>query len=213
MKLVHVQDVKHPISLYLYDTPGNISDIKETAAMFPNIDIVFLVFNGDIILDKDFQSDERVNIIQEYKKYATDNLKRYRKMPSQIQENQLIGTDTKKVIPSPPPNDIEERKGNDLDESAMTPLHSNGKPKQGSEINEEIEKYPKFTYIFTHKDKIKSKGIYYEGESNRIIEDMIKNGIISKSNDIISSKSHTDVHVLFKNEIQLKARADVLFKT
>ena len=138
MKLVHVQDVKHPISLYLYDTPGNISDIKETAAMFPNIDIVFLVFNGDIILDKDFQSDERVNIIQEYKKYATDNLKRYRKMPSQIQENQLIGTDTKKVIPSPPPNDIEERKGDDLDESAMTPLHSNGKPKQGSEINEEI---------------------------------------------------------------------------
>eukprot|EP00826_Nyctotherus_ovalis_P022831 TRINITY_DN1762_c0_g1_i25.p3 TRINITY_DN1762_c0_g1~~TRINITY_DN1762_c0_g1_i25.p3 ORF type:complete len:110 (-),score=33.54 TRINITY_DN1762_c0_g1_i25:73-402(-) len=98
----------------------------------------------------------------------------------------------------------------ELDESAITPLHQSAKPPS---TDEEVEEYPKIVYLFTHRDKIDAKGARNKEVVNKNIEKLIRYGIISKNNTIISSKIHTDIHFLFKNEIQLKLNTDMLYMT
>jgi len=220
MKVVNIADVVHPISLYIYDAPGDLADIKEDAVIFPTIDIIFIVVDGD--------NEEHCNskVIGTYNKYATENLAKYSQRAAQMLALQGAEHSPRKAPnqPSPKRNKLDNedneqflqqeelaRKKRELDDSQLTPLHYLSSNVPG--IPDFTMMYPKCVYIFTHKDKIESKGIANVESTHLQRLKMMRDGIITKSTYVVSCKAYSDIHLVFKKEIQLKLQADALYKT
>lgn len=47
MKLIGLRDTKHPVSLRIYDTPGELRKIKEESVLFAAADLILIVLNAD----------------------------------------------------------------------------------------------------------------------------------------------------------------------
>jgi len=207
MKLVSIKNVKHPVSLYIYDTPGDLREIRETAVIFPIVDIVFIVFNGDEMLDENYEEEKRNEVIKTYKDYALKNLEEYQRervkeiKAEEVPDQGLVLLNSAKVSLSKL----------HPDESIIAPLHDGSK--KNSPAVDEVEKYPKIMYVFTHRDKIDSKGSYHKEVVNKNIEKLMRKGTITRNYTLVSSKVHTDVHFVFKNEILLKLNTDMLYMT
>ena len=207
MKLVSIKNVKHPVSLYIYDTPGDLREIRETAVIFPIVDIIFIVLNGDEMLDENYEEKKGDEVIKTYRDYALKNLEKYQKKRAketkaeEVPDQGLIPLTSVKVSPS--------KLGSD--ESIITPLH--GGSKKNPPAVDEVEKYPKIMYVFTHRDKIDSKGSHHKEVVNKNIEKLMRKGTITRNYALVSSKVHTDVHLVFKNEILLKLNTDMLYMT
>lgn len=214
MKLVNIQNVKHPVSLYIYDTPGNLHDVRETAVIFPAVDIVFIVLNGDEILDENFDESQRIETIELYRDYAIKNIEKYQGKKLKVvkpMEVPIEAVDPGLIPLNSAHEPLVAASRLDLDESAITPLHQ--QKKSQSEAGEEKEEYPKIVYVFTHRDKIDVKGVRNKEVVNKNIEKLMRGGVISKDYVLVSSKIHTDIHFAFKNEIQLKLNTDMLYMT
>ena len=216
MKLVNIQDAKHPVSLYIYDTPGDQDKIKEDAAIFPTIDLIFVVLDGD--------NDEHMTpkLIGSYNSYLTKMLARYcPKAVGMLNQNNAENREISfpaprreepvEVIKKEEPERL--RKKREVDDSLLTPLHyiSSGVGAPGKDGGE--SEYPKIVYVLTHRDKIEGKGIANVESTNNHTLKLIKSGIITKNTYLVSCKIFTDVHLIFKKEIQLKLRASNLYKT
>ena len=209
MKIVNIQDAKHPASLYIYDSPGAITDIKEEAAVFPTVDIVLIVLNGD----DDDQCSPRV--VSQYSSYVSSCLAKY----ATLAAKQAAASDIKQEVSGSPiekkpdmPSPLEEaaelNKKKNLDESSSAILHQ-----LKVALDKDGTKYPKVIYVFTHRDTIEAKGLANIEAANAHREKLIKEGMITKNVYVVSCKTCTDIHLLFKNEIQLKFLADALYRT
>ena len=220
MKMISVQDVKHPISLYLYDSPGELDKIKEDAVLFPDVEIIMIVLNGD---NDDHLTPQAIGA---YNSYVSKNLAKYcpkaasiirgkgedqqldnAVTPISVAKHRLLGQDEKVVIEEPK----EEKKGG-MDDSLVTPLHYLNTAGAGTKA-EEFTEYPKVVYVFTHRDKIDAKGTAYDELMHAHRTKLIKSGLVTKNLYLVSSRIYTDVHLMFKKEIQFKLRACSLFKT
>jgi hypothetical protein len=220
MKMINVQDVKHPISLYLYDTPGDLDKIKEDAVVFPEIDILMVIIDGD---NDDHLSPAAIGL---YNTYISKNLAKYcpkaasilrgrgdaspldnAVTPISVSKQRMLGQYEKVVIEEP-----REEKKEEADESMLTPLHYLHNLGAGTKA-EELSEYPKVVYVFTHRDKIDAKGTAYDELMHNHRTKLISSGVITKNLYLVSSRIYTDVHLMFKKEIQFKLRASQLFKT
>lgn len=210
MKIINIQDVKHPISLYTYDTPGDVENIKEDAVIFPEVDIIFMVFNGD------YEEQLAPKSIGVYNQYVTKMLaKNCPKALSMVPHvgNSEVPAENDASQVSPQGKALGEaskkNKIDQLDDSLLTPLHYLHSM-TGQE--EEKDEYPKVVYVFTHRDKIDAKGTAYDELMHKKRLQLLKLGLITKSLYVVSSKIVSDIHILFKREIQLKLKSCQLFK-
>lgn len=67
-------------------------------------------------------------------------------------------------------------------------------------------------YVFTHRDQIRTKGVENEELLGLHTAKLIDAGIITRNVYVVSSKIFSDVHVMFKKEIQYKLTAGGMYK-
>ena len=221
IKIVNVQDTKHPVSLYIYDAPGDVEQIKEEAVVFSEVDLIFIVLDAD--------NDEHVTpqLIGKYNSYVSRCLAKHcPKVAGAISSfgdaAQLAAVDysitplaaaRKKMTNNMDGLRIEARKKKGNEDELLTPLHYltslNGEVEKGKSNDTE---YPKIVYVFTHRDKIEVKGTANEELMNMHIMKLINAGLITKNAYVVSSKIFSDIHLMFKKELQLKMTASHLYK-
>ncbi len=225
VKMVNIKDVKHPVSLYIYDTPGDLDQIKEDAVIFPNVDIIFVVVDGD--------NEEQTlpKVIGGYNAYLSRNLAKYcpkaaaivpSSVPGAISPSSPLSKRHKEASKSAEKKEDESKlnleaapirgDARDEDDSLVTPLHYVTAGAGASSKEEEPGQYPKCVYVFTHRDKVEAKGVANSEAAHNQRMKLMRASIITKNTYPVSCRLYSDIHLMFKRELELKLKSDQLYK-
>ncbi len=206
VKVASIYESKHPISLYIYDTPGELELIKQEAVIFPTVDLILVILNGD--------QDEHLDpeMIGKYNHFIAQNLAKYTGKVTSLAGNDHFHVNNNDHLCTMTPLAAAREKAakgervshKNNDESVFTPLHymttlNNDFGNQNAKNC--IEESPRIVYVFTNRDKVEEKGIVNVELVAKQREKLVKAGVVTKNMYIVSSKIYSDVHVMFKNEL------------